>query len=393
MSTTLRETFRRQADVTDPPDLDLDTIVARGDSRLRRRRWVATGGAAAAVAGVALALGLTLAPPVEQPTGPGEPSGPGTASVRRPLVWSDGELAEPATIHYGDQVVRTGRRFGHLDVTDDGVVSTDEQGVWFTDGGPMRRIASDYCGIYSSAGQDLVQTSATGSLVSWLDCAPGAGTKVVVFDTSAGQEVVRRRLPSCGTSSSAGFDPSCTLRAVVGEHVYVGRPAFGSRDPRRDDLLLVDAATGRVGRTSQAALDDDIRSQPRGLVLGRSWLTGTPVTGSWAWFRQTGMPVTFRAAGDRLVPIMMRPPDGRDGVTSAFDTATGDRLDLRLPRGYATGPETRFLVTQWLDDDTLVLVSEGDLLRCRLPDGRCVVAEPAPADGRDRVVPRLPLPG
>ena len=141
MSTTLREVFRRQADATEPPELDLDAIVGRGDSRLRRRRWVTVGGAAAAVAAVALALGVALGPPAERSTGPTDDLPPDTGS-RRPLVWSDGELGEPVTLHYGNDVIETGRRFAHLDVTDDGVVATDEQGVWFTDGGRLHRIGA-----------------------------------------------------------------------------------------------------------------------------------------------------------------------------------------------------------------------------------------------------------
>lgn len=391
MSTTLREVFRRQAEATVPPELDLDALVARGETRLRRRRWAVAGATAAAVGGTVLALAVSLAPTVERSTGP---SGPPerSASPVRPLVWSEGALGDVVPVHYGDRLIRTGQSFVHLDVTDDGVVWSGEDGVWFSDGGRSERIDRDHCGLFTHFGIDLVQAGTSGSLVTWLDCSEPAVPELVVRDTSLDEELLRRPLPSCGPRRWGDDALACSLHAIVGEHVYLDR-TVDRKGASDEDLLMVDVPTGRLDTTTSVALDDDVRSRPRGLVLGRTWRSGTAVAGSWVWFGETGMLVTFRAVDGRLVPLVMRPPHGAERPTSAFDTGTGDRVDLRLPRGYRAGPEADYHLTQWLSDDTLALEGEGDLLRCRISDGHCSLAVPAPRGSWSRNVPSVPLPG
>jgi hypothetical protein len=73
---------------------------------------------------------------------------------------------------------------------------------------------------------------------------------------------------------------------------------------------------------------------------------------------------SFRLEGTRLL--------GDDyGVEVSVRLAqTGQPLQVRMPAGYPSG--SYFGITQWLDDNHVVIWSEdGSLLVCPLPDGRC----------------------
>lgn len=405
MTARLRDALAREVGRAEPPVLDLDAVLRLGERGLRRRRWaLCAGGAAAMAAVVAISLAVSALAPGQRSEGPsGDPASPTSSEPTtavtdssRALVYSDGELGGSVGIHLGADVVATVHGFAHLDVTDAGVVWTDShQGVWFSDGGRPARIGDDYCGPSGNFSTGTVQAAPTGSLVAWLDCSNPDEPEVVVVDTSDRIEVLRRSIPSCGPTPP---DPEvrCGLVAIVGGHVYVARTierlAVGG-EFRDDELLQVDVTTGHVVPSTSSALDQDVRSEPRGLVLGDSWREGNAVAGSLVRYRGTLAPITFQALGGELAPLVPVPPEGRDTRKSAFDTATGKRLDLRLPSGYRADSNTLFFVTQWLDDDTLVLDAGGDLLTCGLADGRCTVAVPAPRGGEHRVAPTLPLPG
>jgi len=72
----------------------------------------------------------------------------------------------------------------------------------------------------------------------------------------------------------------------------------------------------------------------------------------------------FRLEGTRLL-------GGDYGVDVTVRLAqTGQRLQVRMPARYPSG--TAFGITQWLDDNHVVMWSEdGSLLICPVPDGRC----------------------
>jgi hypothetical protein len=76
----------------------------------------------------------------------------------------------------------------------------------------------------------------------------------------------------------------------------------------------------------------------------------------------------FRRDGTRLIG-----DDGTVDVTVRV-ASTGRPVELRVPADYDVA--THFSITQWLDDDRVVLSAdhEGDLLVCRLPQGRCSIA-------------------
>lgn len=386
MNTTLREALAEQINAIDPAHLDVDELVGLGERRLRRRRLTAAWGAAAAVVLViALAVaGAALSgssdhgsAPTDNRTTDGDKEN-NSPSRTRPLVYSDVRFpGHPDSrwghsIHVGDRVVKTGA-LSHLDVTDDGVVYTtggyrEDGRVWFTDGGTPERIGSHACA-EGHGWPGTVATGASGSLAAWFDCTRTQDPELVVYDTSSGREVVRRQIPGCG----------CLPGAIIGDHVF-----FNTYDDGFQSYF--DMATDRVrkvkpvipfgeGLVAQSYLDD-IASQRRSLVIGDSWETGTPT-----------LSADFDVVGTRLV-------SSSDGsLTSVFDTATHRPIRLRLPPGYQAHHDelgnVDFQLFEWLDDDTIALrgsgQQDGDILTCRLSNGRCELAVPA-VPGYDRVV-------
>ena len=374
---TLRDAFERQAGNAGTPDLRIDDLVGLGEHRLRRRRLTAVLGAAAAVI-AAVAIGLTALNgtgtprpgPVDHPPREESPS-------PRQIVYSDAEQgsdSRPGTIHFGHRVVEIDNGFVHMDVTDDGVVYStggylDDGRVWFTDGGRPKKIASNACAAPHGSG-DTVVTGNAGSLAAWFSCAHGSRGALVVFDTGSGREVVRRKVARCGSANP------CSPDAIVGDRVYFTRGSF-------------DIPTGQVraGRW----YGQDVRTHPRGMVIGDSWQTGRPTDA-------LGQP--FWVDGSRLVPVD-KLWASEPVPSSAFDTLTQRPVRLHLPRGYRPEHDELgrgdFWLFEWLDQDTVALVGRdyapryGDILSCRLSTGHCELA--VPGHGPGRVVANSGLPG
>jgi len=409
MNQPLREAFARQLDDAGRLDVDLDALIDQGETRLRRRRLAAVLGAAAAVilvlAAIAGVTGSQLAGrgngPVDHP-----PTPVPTPNPTRPVVYSDtrfdpGGGQSGDSIHVGDRLADTGSSWIHMDVTDDGVVYatggySDDGRIWFTDGGTPVQIGSHACTAAHGAGNTVV-TGNSGSLAAWVDCTRTQDPVLVVYHTSTGR-VVREQVTKC----RVGYE-GCSVDAIVGDHVYFTWTHGGHwvQSP-----LVFDIATGRVSKAkpakgagdaifpdtydgeSQAYLDD-IRSHPRGLVVGDSWETGTP----------TPYGLGFSVVGKRLVPDSNLPAEPR---TSAFDTATHRPVRLHLPAGYHGAVD--FGIFEWLDDDTVALIGPtgwggeafggqlepgyGDILTCHLSDGHCDLA--APDTGRYALRPAAP---
>jgi hypothetical protein len=394
MNTTLREALAEQINQIGPARFDVDELVGLGEQRLRRRKLIAALGAAAAVVLViALAVGGAMLSgstdhgqePTDTPRTTDNDHEPNQPQARtRPLVYSDvhfvpghadSMLGDP--IHVGDRVVETGSGWIHMDVTDEGVVYStggyfDDGRVWFTDGGTPKQIGSHACP-EGHGWPGTVVTGNSGSLAAWIDCTRAQDPELVVFDTGSGREVVRRRAPG-------------GVHAIIGDHVYLTGTI---NDAER--LFEFDMATDRVsnvklakrvipftddGAAQSQSYLDDIRSHPRGLVIGDSWETGTPTLGG-----------EFNIAGRRLVPIWDYP------MISVFDTVTRRPIRLHLPARYEANHVVGgidFGRMQWLDDDTVALEGtggqqDGDILTCRLSSGRCALA--VPDHGQERVVP------
>ena len=396
MNTPLRETLARRANDAGPPDLDIDALVGLGERRLRRRRLAAVLGSATGVI-VVIALTLTTAlhgsddrgqEPVNHPTpSPTEK----LARSTRELVYSDGRPNGSQQVHFGDRVVEVGPGFVHLDVTDDGFVYTSDARVWFSDGGRPEQVGSRLCtadrhGELGNYDMDAVVAAKAGSLVAWFQCPDSAPADLVVLDTSSRQEVVRRQVPLCAAGG-------CVLDAVLGGQVY-----FSGGDARRGlRHVRLDVATGRLSTATRRSYADDVKSRPRGLVVGDTWKTATPGDDGLTWLRADPAPgQVFHAVGPRLVPwSSLR--DAHPSLTTAFDTGAHRAVQLRLPAGYrADGADFRLF--EWVDDDTIALASahawsSADILTCRLSDGRCDLAVKAREGAGVRIVPQQALPG
>jgi hypothetical protein len=405
MSASLRD-LNRRVDALVTPGIDAAALIRQGEARLRRRRLTAVLGSAAAVV-VVIALALTVAAgldgpvkrsdgPVDRPTS--SPEAPLPRPVRK-IVYSDDlvfdknsreALSRVGTIHVGDREVEIDQtlhtvRAWALQVTDAGAVyAKDDQSVWFTDGGTPRRIAEQACvGTAQSSG---FATGNAGPYAVWFDCSPALpGTDLVVFDTVSGHEVARHSIPSCRVSKPLrfGLGYKCVPRDVVGEHVYFDLNGRG---------FVFDVPSGRVTPASPTMYGDDLRAHSRALVIGDSWQTGTLVDG-----------LTFSVKGSRLVPQFNE--NSEQGPTRAFDAATGQPVQLRLPGGYHPDPASiadagtdSFTFFEWLDDDTVALSqgvenTVGDLIVCHLSDGRCRLAVKAGPPDKHRIVVGRWLPG
>lgn len=408
--TSFHELARRAENLPEPA-LDIEALVAEGDRRLRRRRTAAL----VAVAGVviALVLGGVLVDsgarranaPIDQPNRHDKSDAPIPRS--REIVYADG--LHGRSIHFGGQVVRTGVAFTHIDVTDDGFVYSTggyrgDGRLWFSDGGTPVLIGSHACEAAHGFATTAV-TSNTGSRIAWLECTSDTLQSLVVFDTSSMREVFRRSLPPCEQGGDGG---ECALEAMVGDDAYLIDAYTRHPDGRiRTRGLVLDLRTSALTQVSAAdqqyadatdsqAYITDARSLARGLVVGENERTGRPTDGIGLRFSVVGARTT-------LAPHLVTPA-GEELDGAAWSIATGRPVRLRLPHGYDfPGRANDYVLFEWLDDDDVALIaggggwdggrSGGDILTCRLTDGRCRLAVHGPAPRTVRVVPHLDLPG
>jgi hypothetical protein len=414
MTDTLRDLLRRDADNVEIPTLHANDVIAQGDQRLHRRRMTAV------LAGVAvvtmIAAGGYVADsaqhrsngPVNKPNGPvNKPNKPDkhhqvSGSVTRKIVYKDGMSG--SAVRFGDRRVDTDPGFLPMDVTDDGFVYVTElfQGdgrLWFSDGGTPQQIGRPCARVmgpvFSSILNAAVITGNTGSLVAWVDCTDPSTPAVVALDTSSGQEVVRE--PTAPLTTKGGV--CCGLIGLIGDHLYLNRSEVRPGTPGYfDQGLMLDLATGQFTTVTNdpGPYLDDIRNNPRGLVIGDTWQTGEA---------SSGIGQYFVVVGSQLVPKV----NFGTGLhsTTVFDTTSGRAVHLRLPPNY---PESvGFNSFEWLNDETLALIAGngpgmnsfpgglryGDIVTCRLSSGSCHLAVPGPrwsSDADARVVPHLPIP-
>ncbi len=341
-------------------------LVAQRMQGLHHRRFAAVVICAAALA-LAAASGLlgTTEPESENSIGP-----PGLSTVEepspsaRPLTYAAGR-----TIHYGSQVIDTGREIGFLAVTDDGVVFAGwDNRVWFTDGSDLRPIGHSGPGFprgwlieSANAGSIVVWWQPVGLLDGWArlsSTTPLAYGSSVRFETKAGRSRESRALRWSRTTSTGPQARTrtgcCGTRCRPENRRKVAAKAYDADQRRRPRNLVA---------------DDSI---DRGLLWGRTY------------FRRVGARLVGADPADvgHDVPLQRRV---RDDVF--LDTRTGEPLVLRLPRGYHS--TDAFALAQWLDDDRVSLFADhqgwaeypshvGDILICQLSTGRCVVAVARP---------------
>lgn len=409
MTTSLRDLGAR-AGAVPVPQLDVAALVAAGEARLRRRRATAVAAVAAVVA-VVVSASVLLAPGSKQAAPP--PSGGGTTkatgdTVETSLAPRLLTYAVGSVIHWGDRTVdvreqipgRSRPWLGFLEPTDDGVVfisgprlrnggvAYDEPvPVWFTDGSTPVRI-----GTTSGSGVRgyLVAPSASGSTVAWReDYYRGV---LVVYDTARMREVAR-----------FGDENSYILNEVYDDEVYwTSDGSCGTDDTRTGSLTRCEPGAKLmrfdVGSQLQTEVtwDEyvaDRRSRP-GLLTGPDHrppgciscvISPDGLYRSHSFVRRGSRLVLGADYGLRIHAL----PASDRSITVAL---TGTPVNLRLPRGYEDAE--RWVLTQWLDADHIVLWADGEpagvtdrgktveLLICQLSTGDCrVAAGPDQADG------------
>ena len=420
MNASLRD-LKQHVDQTPAPPFDVEGIVARGEARLRRRRAaLAAGSASLAVAVIVAVVALPSSnqrssPPVDTPT----PSVTETAAPTdaRPLTYSDDHdygsrrdfIYQMRTLQYGGRTLRPGVDATALDLTDDGVVLVaPDGGIHFTDGEATEQIGELTIPEGMGWAEWGVKTSPSGSLAAWFT-PEGPERSLVVYDTHERRVLTEVPTPDC-------VDDTCILESVVGDRLYYYDWA-GPRTTGR--LMVLDVSTENVSETDVRAIADDLRSYPRGFVMGDNYDTGEvvnqDVNTEAVYFVPRGSTLELQ----RIVRTTGADVDGDgegDGPViygyGGFDT-TGRRLNLRLPTGY-TPAEHSYNLYQWLDDDRFAVMAGathgsgnfgeggwsgyGDILACDIARGRCTLAAPGLRDGTPdddfqfRLVPHLTLP-
>lgn len=352
MNGMLRDLLSERADAAGSPDLDLDGLIAQGERSLTRRRRVAVGATAAAVA---LAVGTSFAlvqvvgddrsaPPVGPPANP--PSNvditPDVTDDARPLTYGVG-----ATVHYGDRVIEAAEDPDGLFVFDGGLwFFTGENGgtttthLYYTDGSSEP--------VEIARGIDRPTPGQVGSLLVWLE-----GDDVVIYDTDVPDVVAR--VPLNGRRLG---NPIIPLEDAVHWREY-DDSAESISDGRSVRYDLSTGSRTRVSRADERAAEARAAGPPR-LVVGSA-----DSELSVEHFEVIDSRLETRASGSGAPPPV-------------FVAATGERLRVSVPDGYdgeAMG------VFQWLDEDRFALVvlgiagignaPTGDLLVCRISAGRC----------------------
>jgi hypothetical protein len=348
MSGMLRELLSERADAAGSPGVDLHHLIAQGERRVRRRRVVALGGTAAAVA---LTLGASFvvvetgddrtSPPVDPSTNNPtrtadvEPDAPGS----RPLTYGLG-----ATIHYGDRTIETAEDADGLFVLDDGlaILTGDDppkydNRLFITEGG------SDPIEIAHRVRQ--LTSGEVGSLLAWLD-----GGDVVIYDIQVRGVVAR---VAVRRQYSTGFT---VLENAVYWHEYTEGTVTTDG---REDLVRYDVPTGTRTLASAAELRAETRTAVSPVLVVGSADSLTPAEG----FTVVDSQLEFETDAQGVAPPV-------------FVRATGERLRVGVPDGY---DGELLSVFQWLDDDRFAVVAEGgvkrapvgDLLVCRISAGQC----------------------
>ncbi len=363
------DVLRTLGDQLAPPPLD--SLRDRARRRDRRARIAAVSVSAVAVVAVT-ATALVLRPDQATDQRPVEPSRIEEPSTR-PLTYAEG-----STIHYGDQTVDAGGRVAELDLTDEGVVfRTEDDRIWFTDGGTVDEIGARGDPIEPTGDLDQWVGSdrygdavrATGWIVSgnsgsqllWFDFSDPGAPEVVVYDTSAREVVLRT-----GVDIPAG--------SWVGPHSVTKDVAYFFRDPdpAADDEMpqvRLDLATGAQTTITPEEYLADVGSRP-----ARSFQISHAEQGFELYEIVEGAGKQFDVHRGRLRPMGMMPIEVRDGLS-------GDELAMQAPDGY---PNTNPVwLSQWLDDDSVVIFdgtgTEDRLLVCPIPKGICEIAATGPS--------------
>ena len=351
-----------------PPSLDALVETAHR----RDRRGVAAVTAACAAVVLVVGGGLLLSDGSTR-SAPDPANTPDVDVTTRPLTYADG-----VTIHYGDQTIEAAGPVQEVDVTDDGVAFRTSDGrIWFTDGTAVDELGA--LGEPSEPGPDYerhwtqsyrffpVPTSAgwvvsgnSGSHVAWFEFPEPDAPEVVVYDTRAREVVVRTQV---------SVEPGSWVapHSVDDESAYF----FLDPDPFADDQMpqvRLDLTTDAQAPVSPQDYLADVGKRPaRTLEISHqeNGFSLYEITDGAAW--------NFGVEGGRVEPQGMQPLQVRDALT-------GKRFAFDAPAEYPRSNEV--WLVQWLDDDTVVLLStegEGnDLIECHVSTRACQIAVSGP---------------
>lgn len=358
MTSDLQDLLTRRADTVEPPAYDPFAVMAQGERRIRRRARNRAAGAALAlvVAMGVTALGMDLG---DDRAAPSERPG------RHGLTWTQGTrpvtYGQDQTLHLGTGEIDTGLDFLSVAVTDDGAaLTTIDGGIWFTDGRTVERIGNSIAlrvrphSVGGAAGRprDWVVTDTAGSLLAWLEYRGQRPDRpeLVVYDSSSRTVLEREpiEVPDHG---------SATILAIADRAVFLAQNPGGF--PASDSLRRYDVDTGALEPVDKADVAAARRGVDRALVVGPSAEDGRLLH----WEGDRG----YVSSVDRLIVNDSR-------LDELHDPRTGEKVDIRIPPG---DESDQLWFVQWLDDDRFTLITGaapvGDLLVCRITEGRCHV--------------------
>lgn len=360
MNVDLQDLLARRADTVEPPTYDPLAVVARGEQHIRRRNRITAVGAALVLAVTMGVTALVLdrssdqAAPANRPDRDGLTWTPGT----RPVTYGQEQI-----LHLGTREIDTGLDFLSVAVTDDGAALTTIDGeIWFTDGRTVERIGStlpgrvrpDGVGWLAGRPRDWVVTDTAGSLMAWLEY-PGQRSdrpELVVFDSGSRAVLDRQTIevPDGGSGS---------VLAVADRGVFVAEDSRGFLE--LGSVRRYDVDTGVFEPVDTADVAAARRAVSPALVVGPSAEDGRLL--HWEGDRGTTNSV------DTLTV------DDDSQLDELVDPHTGEDVEIRVPAGYDS---SRQWFVQWVDDDRFTLIAGnpapvGDLLVCRITEGRCDV--------------------
>ena len=352
-----------------PPPMDALRETAR--RRALQARVAGTTATAAAVA--AAIVGASFLTGDRDSTAP--PPSTGVVDTTRPLTYAEG-----ATIHVGDQTLTAPGDVVEIDLVDDGiVVRTDGGQILASDGGDLEQIGDlgDPGPAFSvedhpyATSLGFVVSDNIGSRVGWLEFSEPGRPELVVYDARTRKELTRTPIEI----EPGGY---ALLASVTDRFGYW----YTSPETVDDDVPLplarVDLTTGAQEPVTREMYEAD---RPP---------TGTPRT-MMVSHAEEGDPPAYQvvdatswqfAVGRRTVePQGAQPLEARDG-------RTGKSFVFKTPAGYS--PINPTWLSQWIDDDTVVLVAtrtgRDELLECRFSTGACVLTLRIPESA---VVPEL----
>ena len=339
MTEQLRTLMDRAAE-QDFAAVDLDAITGAGDRTVRRRR-VASGVAGIATLAVVATGAVLLA---------GDDGRDETDFVDRDLptdvpLWTEGSTLHTPTEEWdlGVDVVSMAR-------TSEGIVfagPADEGfGIYTFGGAEPERIGE--------SSTPVVVGDVGSPYVSWV----AADDEVVVLDLRSGERVwttpdqedgISYPLLDIDGSRAYVVDLSAGESRVVDLETGVESPAPGG-GPHR----FVIAAEGDL----RAVFVESDGGADQGIEVQRQGATEPVVVAD------SGSGAVFSPDG-RWVSIL-------DGELTVHDTETGEARDIDAGFGREA------IGYDWLDDDTLLAIGEGegdgvDLMSCEVPDGTCTV--------------------